>query len=192
MSISIVESVPVATNTGAQLIEATLPKRKVLMQAKANRRAKKVALASRGALLKSVPSDNIEDDVLLADVTTAARDALSAETSLTGAVTACCDADIDREEVQEAIVAGGWSDSRARTLVSAVYCAAGKRVRKVGAGRETPRAAIGFADYMLEKSESRSMAIKLARAALRYLIALEQRANDIKRPVETVKAPVKN
>lgn len=182
----------VSTPPNCEAQQAAPMNRKTKLTIKARSRAAKVSLASRNKLPAAVPVANLDDDILLDDVTRAAKDAMQAETSLTEAVTACCKADIDRDDVIEAIVAGGWSNSRAKTLVSAVYCAAGKRVRAKGAGRETPKAAVAFADYMLDKSENRQTAIKLARAALRYLVALEKKAAEVKRPVEAVKETEKN
>ena len=186
----------VASGATMPVAEAPSPipavsKRKASLAVKARSRAVKVNLASRGRLPATVPQAHLKEDVLLADLTMAARDAFNAGESLMAAVKACCDADLDREEVIEAIIAGGWSDSRAKTLVSVVYCEAGKRERDHGAGRPVPKAAISFADYMIEKTESREMAIKMARAALRYLVALEKKAKAVKSAPVVAKSEAK-
>lgn len=111
-------------------------------------RAAKLEKISRGEpLAPGVDVTHLDDEVLLDDVTRAARDMGSAETTLTDCVKACCQADLDRDDVVEAVMAGGYSASRAKTVVSSVYCDAGKRLRKAGSGPSIPTEALSLAQY---------------------------------------------
>lgn len=109
------------------------------------------------------------EEKLLESVTEAAKVVHSDNVKLAVLITQCCDEDVDREEVVDAIVDAGWSASRARSVVSSIYIGAGKRARKAGAGRKTPEEAIELANYARKKMGSKSLARQMLLAAYRYL-----------------------
>lgn len=136
---------------------------------KTAKRAAKVGKARAARVAKGL-GDNIDDETLLDDVTRAARDAVNAQKSLADAVKACVQANIDRDDVIAAAIAGGFSESYARSTVSVIYGQEKGRVRKVGAGRETPAEAIRFAENILKaEANSYKRAQKIALAAYRHL-----------------------
>lgn len=109
------------------------------------------------------------EDKLLQQVTRAAKLVHTNEQSLSVLVTQCCDEEIDRDDVIDAIVDAGWSQSRARSVVSAIYISKNKRERKTGAGRETPAEAIELAKYAQKQFGSKQLARRMLLAAYRFL-----------------------
>lgn len=123
------------------------------------------------------PRIQLDDETLLEDVTRAAHDAVRSESTLADAVRDCCSADIDRDDVIEAVIAGGYTAERARKTVCEVYCAAGKRVRKAGevkTGRKPLPASLKLADTLATENSDLKACIKIARGALNELIRREK------------------
>lgn len=109
------------------------------------------------------------EDKLLTQVTRAAKLAHDNTQNLSILVTQCCDEDIDRDDVIEAVMDGGWSTSRARSIVSSIYVASGKRQRRAGAGRQTAPEAVDLAKYATKKFGGKTLARQMLLAAYRYL-----------------------
>jgi hypothetical protein len=109
----------------------------------------------------------IEDDEILSNITTVARGMYDGDMELRGLVLLACEADLDRAEVVDAIVAGGWSEGWARSLISTVYKEKGKPANKPGQGRQIPIACISLAQSAMQRHGDK--AVKMLRAAIRLI-----------------------
>lgn len=86
-------------------------------------------------------TENTDDDDkaivgLLAKITKAAKAVIAKTDSLRELVQEACDNDVDRDDVIDAIIEGGWAEQTARNMVSAIYNLNGKRVKAKGQGRK--------------------------------------------------------
>lgn len=153
---------------------------------KAANRSKIVSLGSRGKLPADVAARvNVDDETLLDDVTRAARDSVTATTTLSAAVAAAVDADIDRDDIIAAVVAGGYALQTARNVVSSVSRTKGKSVRKSAGKRELPVFAVKAGDWMIEECSGDAYhALKMAKKAI---AAIKERIAQIERAKAKVK-----
>lgn len=121
--------------------------------------------------------EELDDETILANITTATKAALKSEGTLREAVIRAAKEDLDRDDVVAAIVEGGRTESWARSLVSEVYVSAGKRERKAGGGRKVDPAHKAIADIVLAECGGKlDEAIKASLAVNRILKALKKDA----------------
>lgn len=132
---------------------------------KAANRAKIVNLQERGLLAPESPkSERLSEDTLLVDLTLAARAYANSSRDVAAETLKCFNAGLDRDDVIEAIIAGGLSESYARTIVSKIY----PKVRTPGAGTKTSPLALKLADQVVNANGGYKEARKLLLAAAHY------------------------